>query len=240
MATYVANCPRCSAQKMTFDILSDVHVGSDHGWAHYHEITALCRHCNRPSIMLIRLRDYNSSEIFGGNGRVTGQKSDVTPLFELKRQISIADLAAKPAPDFLPDDILQAFSEGTRCLAIGCNNAAGSMFRLCLDLATRSLLPAPDDTCGPTKHERRNLAPRLSWLFNNNRLPHDLKDLSSAVKENGDEGAHEGWLNEHDTVDLYEFAFELLERLFTYPAKIEQAKARRADRKAAAEERNSG
>jgi hypothetical protein len=41
----------------------------------------------------------------------------------------------------LPANIENAFSEGAGCLSIECFNAAATMFRLCVDLATRPLLP---------------------------------------------------------------------------------------------------
>lgn len=216
---------------MTFDIISDVFVGSKFSWQHFHEITALCRSCNRPSLMLICLETSALKSSYGKNGAVTKNGSDVSDHFRLERHISIADIAAKASPSHLPPQISDAFEEGTRCLAIGCTNAGASMFRLCLDLATRGLLPNEEDEGGPSKHERRNLAPRLRWLFENQHLPSDMKELSAAVKEHGDEGAHDGWLDENDSEDLYDFAFALLERLYSNPARLAEAKQRREARR---------
>lgn len=226
----VSDCPRCGANKMTFDILSDVYIGTSFHWQHHHEVTAVCRQCIRPSLMLISLHSSNAKGSFGKTGTVTAINADVGSVFRFIRVISIADLAAKAAPEHLPEEIAKAFNEGTRCLAIGCHNAAAAMFRLCLDLATKSLLPEQGTDAGPKNHERRNLAPRLEWLFNSKRLPTGLQDLSTAVKDYGNDGAHDGNLDENEADDLYDFAFALLEELYTRPKRIADAAARRNER----------
>ncbi len=231
MATMVADCPRCGAKAMTFDILSDVHVHTAYDWQHFHEVTSLCRRCDRPSLMLVKLHDINVKKSHGSNGSVTRISTDIGRAFKFDRIISKADFAAKDAPEFLPENIDRAFKEGTRCLAIGCHNAAAAMFRLCLDLATKSMLPEAGSEGGPNSHQRKNLAPRLEWLFEQKRLPSDLQELSAAVKDYGNDGAHDGDLDENEADDLYDFAFALLERLYTQPARLAEMRARRDGRK---------
>ena len=237
MATFVADCPRCGANKMTFDVLSDVHTATFSDWQHWHEITCKCRHCKHPSLLLVPLDAIKLKGLFGKDGSVSSQDGDVGKMFKLRRVITVADLAQKDAPKHLPSNIAEAFSEGTKCLAIGCFNAAAAMFRLCLDLATKSMLPDPDITDGPTKRERYSLGHRLEWLFKHQHLPSDLEDLSTAVKEDGNAGAHDGKLEVTDADDLYDFTFALLERLYTQPARLAEAKARRESRRSAALEK---
>jgi hypothetical protein len=104
------------------------------------------------------------------------------------------------------------------------------MFRLCLDLSTRALLPEANEA-GLNNTIRRNLGHRLPWLFDNGRLPEALRDLSSCLKDDGNDGAHEGTLSEADAEDLSEFAFIMLERIYTEPKRIEIAKFRRQERR---------
>lgn len=231
MSTIVANCPRCGAVKITLDIISDVYVGSEYGWLHYHEVTARCRHCHRPSLLLIGLEEIREKDKYGKDGSVTAQNGDISSLFKFKRAVTVADLSAKEAPEFLSEDISKAFNEGTRCLAINCHNAAAAMFRLCLDLGTKSMLPNQECEGGPNSNQRKNLAPRLEWLFAQGLLPADLHELSVAVKDYGNDGAHDGNLDENESEDLYDFAFALLDRLYTQPARLEQMRARRDSRK---------
>jgi len=125
-------------------------------------------------------------------------------------------------------DIKAAFEEGAKCLAVDCPNAAATMFRLCIDLGTRALLP---DKGEPDAGTRRSLGLRLQWLFKNGKLPEALRDLSMAVKDDGNDGAHEGTLTIADAQDLADFAIRLLSRMYTEPEELKLAKARHADRR---------
>ena len=116
------------------------------------------------------------------------------------------------------------------CLSVKCFNAAGTMFRLCVDHATTALLPDANSN-GLNSAIRRSLGLRLHWLFENGHLPQALKDLSHAVKEDGNDGAHAGLLTEQDAEDLLDFTVALLERLYTEPKRLELAVARRAARR---------
>ena len=122
------------------------------------------------------------------------------------------------------------FHEGVTCIAVGCYNAAGTMFRLCVDLTTKSMLP-PKDTPGLNTKTRCDLGLRLPWLFENGRLSEPLKDLSSCIKEDGNDGAHAGNLSEADASDLLDFSVALLERIYTEPERLQLAKERRDARR---------
>lgn len=80
------------------------------------------------------------------------------------------------------------------------------------------------------KRIRYSLGHRLQWLFGERLLPEELRDLSSTVKEDGNDGAHEGTLAQVDAEDLHEFAYVLLERLYTEPKRLELARERREAR----------
>jgi Domain of unknown function (DUF4145) len=130
----------------------------------------------------------------------------------------------------VPDNIARVFREGATCLSVECWNAAGTMFRVCIDLATRSMLPE-GDVAGLNNKVRRDLGLRLPWLFDNGKLPADLRDLSTAVREDGNDGAHEGTLIKQDAEDLLDFTRALLERIYTEPTRLALAKERREKRR---------
>jgi hypothetical protein len=148
----------------------------------------------------------------------------------VKGHISLKDGVSVEPPEFLPKDIESVFSEGATCVAVGCYNAAGTMFRLCVDLATKSMLPA-EDAPGLNAKTRRDLGLRLPWLFANGILPESLRDLSSCIKEDGNDGAHAGSLTEADAADLLDFSTALLERIYTEPERLRLAKERRDARR---------
>jgi hypothetical protein len=108
------------------------------------------------------------------------------------------------------------------------------MFRLCVDLTTRPLLPAQEDstTPQPNSKQRRDLGLRLVWLFDHGKLPSDLRELAKCVREDANDAAHVGNLTKEDAEDLLDFTTALLERLITEPKKLELAEARRKARRA--------
>ena len=83
----------------------------------------------------------------------------------------------------------------------------------------------------PNSKTRRDLAPRLAWLFERGSLPSDLKALSSCIREDGNDAAHIGSLTKVDAEDLLDFTTALLERLITEPKRLEAALERRTKRR---------
>ena len=118
-------------------------------------------------------------------------------------------------------------------VSVGCFNAAATMFRLCLDVATLPLLPVPDDAAKPQPNpkQRRDLGLRLPWLLDNGLLPESLRDLSSCIKDDGNDAAHRGGLSREDAEDLLDFTIALLDRLISEPARLKDAEVRRANRR---------
>jgi len=157
-------------------------------------------------------------------------KGSVNNYLDVEDFVSIKDEVTAVPPEHIPKDIGDVFKEGATCLAVGCYNAAGTMFRLCIDLATRSMLPIGEADELNAK-VRRDLGLRLPWLFAKGLLPGTLKELSSCIKEDGNDGAHAGTLKQPDAVDLLDFTVELLERIYTEPERLRLAQERRDSRR---------
>jgi len=232
MPIFVTDCPRCGSKQMTMDVTAAVHRFERHNWQQWYEIFCVCRTCHRPSIMLIAQQDIKS-KVATSAAAMLSFNGSLNDDFRIDGPITLKDNFRHEPPEFLPDDVLRAYTEATQCLAIGCYNAAATMFRLCLDLVTRPLLPDPADTSRPQpsgKH-RRDLGLRLEWLFENSLLPSALKELSACVREDSNDAAHRGNLEKSDAEDLLDFCNVLLDRLITEPAKLQRAAERRASRR---------
>ena len=183
------------------------------------ESFAVCRNCDRATIFKLETEDAPSdSEMINTQTGLLGH-------------VSVADRDARPSPEHVPEPIAAAFQEGTKCLAVGCFNAAAAMFRLVVDFATVELLPS-DEAERPNAKTCRDLGLRLPWLFENGKLPNRLKVQADVVKDDGNDAAHRGTVDEKTGEALVEFTERLLTELYTEPAKIEIAKKRRARRKA--------
>jgi Domain of unknown function (DUF4145) len=225
MAELVANCPRCGAQSITFDVTAlnflrkDVHSGDK-----FYEAFGVCRQCFKGTTFVIYGEELEEP-IERLTGRTLNQHVQVHGFINIKDQATVAP------PEHVPPDIANVFREAATCLRVECWNAAGTMFRLCVDLATRPMLPN-EDVEGLNAKTKRDLGLRLPWLFANNKLPASLRDLSKGIREDGNDGAHQGTLTKEDAEDLLDFTVALLERIYTEPKKLELAEQRREQRRA--------
>ncbi len=177
MSMLVADCPRCGAKSITFDVGAQVFRDQYYGWQNWYEIFSICRQCSRPTIFLVSLDKPERREEFDEPNALVTCGAALNPYFRIERYISLRDDVPLSPPEHLPVNIADAFKEGAACLSIACYNAAATMFRLCLDFATRPLLPDPDDSGKPQPNakQRRDLGLRLPWLFDNGLLPIELK-----------------------------------------------------------------
>ena len=230
MTELVANCPRCGATKTTFDVYGSNAIGTGHAeWQRIYETYSVCRHCRGATLFVLKLTAYNAASTYIQKG-VMATMGSINPHFSIEGYISLKDATDVTPPEHLPPEIDAAFREGATCLAVKCFNAAGTMFRLGVDLATHELLPPDDDAGGPNHKQRRDLGLRLQWLFDNGKLPQDLHELAQCIKEDGNDGAHRGSLSRAAAEDLLDFTVHLLEQRYTLPRRVADATARRAAR----------
>lgn len=223
----VGNCPRCGADKITFSLTQENVIKDVYGWQYWYETFCICRNCNRSSIFVLSMKDPSTYVRKNGLLNTIGT---VNNFMNIEGIVSLKDRISTEPPEHLPTDISAVFQEGCTCLSVNCFNAAGTMFRLAIDMATNGLLPK-EDIPGLSTKIRRDLGLRLPWLFDNGKLPSGLKDLSTCIKDDGNDGAHRGSLQKEDAEDLLDFTFELLERLFTEPERLKIASDRREARR---------
>jgi hypothetical protein len=229
MAEYVADCPRCRANRTTFDVLSAVHVATQYSWQRYYEAFCRCRHCSCTTTFVFAQRNSRDGDALETTALET-IPGNINTYFELDGYISLKDQGATKPPDHVPPDLVKIFEEATKCVAVQCWNAAGAMFRLCVDMATEPLLP-DGEVAGLNSHTRKNLGPRVDWLFENNKLPAELFALSDCIRQDGNDAAHRGALGKEDAEDLSDFTVALLERMFTEPERLKLAELRRQERR---------
>lgn len=129
-------------------------------------------------------------------------------------------------PQYLPPKLETIFIEATKCLALDCYNAAGSMFRLCLDITTKQILEE-NAHLSPSNNHKSSIHSRLNWIFEKQILNTNLEELSRCIKDDGNDAAHDGSLGKDDAYDLYDFTFELLEQIFTQRERVRLARERR-------------
>lgn len=213
MPEIVHDCPRCGAKKITFDMLESIQAPTG-VW----EVFSVCRSCG-------------GATIFKSSKERSPMQYDRPSRHLISGYVRTLGGNVRPVPEHVPRPIAEAFTEGATCLAIGCHNAAAAMFRLTLELSTKD---AVDKLTRAEKEDlgKRNdwLASRLDWLFEKGILSKALKSLSSVVRNDGNDGAHDGTLDQETAEDLIAFTERILVQTYTEPAKVRIAVERSAAR----------
>jgi hypothetical protein len=216
MTAFVQNCSRCKAQEITFDVLSMVRVND-----RFFEFFCKCRRCFTSMIFRAQIyHDYRHK--FTSTGEVPKVPSLNACIFGIS-YISLKDENSILCPDHAPQNLMEVFNEGASCYSIGCYNASVAMFRLCLDLDTKPLADQHSVT--------GMLGLRLAKLFQQQILPIDLEELSHCIKENGNDGAHDGTITKDEALDVMEFTISYLETRHTMPERIRLRRESREARK---------
>lgn len=240
MATVVFDCPACSASNSTFDLLSHHCIKSVFTWF----LFSVCRACNNSVVINAQITEDLGYEITGNqfldeedykqiydfaNKRLLLKEFHINNIFGELSYSPILPNTDQP-PEYLPKEVESIFKEAAKCLSIGCFNAAGAMFRLCLDSVTKKIVEQNEEL-NPTSNDKKSIHNRLVWIFMNNILPSSLEDLSRCIKDNGNDAAHDGSLTREDAEDLLDFSYILLERVYTEPYRIAAAIQKRSERR---------
>lgn len=229
MSELVADCPRCGSTKITFDLMAAHLSHVEYSWQKWFAAFCVCRNCDKTVVYVLSQIDASQKDYLRNTG-LPDLKGSVNNYFKIEGFVGLKDFVRAHPPEHIPANIKTAFEEGATCMAVNCYNAGATMFRLCIDHATNGLLPAVNEN-GLNRQIRRSLGLRLPWLFDNGLLPEALRELSACIKEDGNDGAHEGTLKKEDAEDILDFAVMLLERLYTEPERLKLAQIRRDKRR---------
>jgi hypothetical protein len=134
MPELVADCPRCGASKITFDVTAANSIAHRYGWQFWYETYCICRHCNHATIFVLSEKQFSFDYLHKvGILKIDGALNNY---LSVESYVSLKDQSTVTPPEHIPPEIEVIFKEGATCLAVECCNASGTMFRLCVDLAT--------------------------------------------------------------------------------------------------------
>ena len=219
----VHDCPRCGTKKITFDVLQ-ASLAEKKDEMDTYEAFCRCRSCSDSSIFLVTIQydaRYRMDDVVNRSSNLNNILYDI----ELVKIFP----GTSAIPEHIPSEIKIPFCEALLCQAIQTYNAAGCMFRTTVELVTKKML---EDLQGknPPKNAKDNLAQRIKWLFGEKQLTHSLKELSTSIRLDGNDAAHEANLEKDDVEAMNDFTTLLLEEIYTNPKKIELAANRRIER----------
>ncbi|HFE9908094.1 TPA: DUF4145 domain-containing protein [Acinetobacter baumannii] len=241
MSTFVLNCPKCLAQNSTFS--AEAYKANLTSEYRIWEIFSVCRACSHsmvitakvtPSIYNSLVRSTISSERLSLihsrlSDLILKESTHLNDYFFNFGYYPIIPMSTEP-PEYLPIEIEEIFTEASKCLSIGCFNASAAMFRLCLDIVTKKIVEQ-NENLGPTRENKKTIHSRLSWIFQNNILHRNLEELARCIKDDGNDGAHDGNIGKAEADDLLDFTVVLLDNVYTQPERIRLAQERRLQRR---------
>lgn len=70
MAIMVADCPRCGANSMTFDVTQELQIGVQYGWQLWYEAFCVCRNCKRSTTFVLSQKIDSNKDIIHGSGLI--------------------------------------------------------------------------------------------------------------------------------------------------------------------------
>jgi hypothetical protein len=131
---------------------------------------------------------------------------------ERLRIIEIWPESTQGAPENLPSNVENFFSQGLQNERSGNWDAAGAMFRKSLDIATKILDPTSAN---------KNLFQRITALEKAGRLTADLAAWAHEVRIDGNASVHDDEPEtREDVAAIHEFARAVLLYTFTLPALV--------------------
>ena len=119
---------------------------------------------------------------------------------------------ASIAPNHTPPSVAGRFLEGEAAYERHSWNAAVSMYRSALDIATKSLPGVP---------AKQSFYTRLKWLADNGRITAEMKTWADRVRLEGNEALHDpDDFTEEDARPLRLFTLSFLRYMFELPGEV--------------------
>ena len=103
MSELVANCPRCGAKNMTFDIFNQLPVSKLYGWQQRLEVFCVCRRCLKSTVFIVSQKNPDDKKCI--NEGLSNLKVSANNVVNVERYVSIQDTASVQPPEHLPPEI---------------------------------------------------------------------------------------------------------------------------------------
>ncbi len=128
----------------------------------------------------------------------------------------------------IPERTRDVFLEAATCRGYGLNEAAGAMFRKAIDVGTKQFYESDPRLSG--KQPAIALRSRIKALGEMNILDDEVVELADIAALDGNDAAHDMDPYTQDEAEaLEDLTFDLLDRLFTRPAKIARVRQKQLD-----------
>lgn len=215
---FVRNCVRCGTRAVVHNVHGEVRVGKP--FANSHELAAACASCRQFSIYTWGAPAAGRNDASGYNGNIedyAGERLSKDP-------VRIA-VVSKELSEHIPNRVTDLFREANECLQMNYCEAAGSMFRKALDVATKHIYS--HDVRLDGKEPAQALRARIKSMGEMGILEADIVELADVAALDGNDAAHDiDPYSREEAEALEDLTLDLLDRLFVRPAKIAAVKAK--------------
>lgn len=213
MTTMVLDCPHCGAKKVSFKMISEAARPNHPADA---VVSALCNACNMPICALLRSA---RNILFGATGPLSfdGDLLDARSPFN---SIGIyPSRALLDTPHAIPDAVRRAYEQAAGSRSAGHFDAACSMYRKAMELGLKAFSP---------DIEAWKIEKRIDKMAAEHRITTELQTWAHELRLDGNEALHgDGEASEEMTSQMHELCRFLLIYLYTLPAQVAAATARR-------------
>jgi len=214
MAFFVRDCVRCGVRRIQHQVIGQAYI-RDMNW----EVIGACPDCGSASIYYFQLRAAGQQPMSFTNGNIEGPHSTLA-----SQSVRIATVPLELSVH-IPSRIAGLFREANECRQMTWYEAAGSMYRKTLDVATKHIFT--HDPRLADKNPANALRSRIKAMGELGILDHDIVELADIVALDGNDAVHdEDPYTKEEAEALEDLTFDLLDRLFVRPAKIAAVKAK--------------
>lgn len=216
MAAFRLNCPHCATQNAGFTVAGDFPIPARRSmWA----IPALCNICREPILVtafamgLSAANGVRPSQIDGDifeldSGAHGFRLEDAWPEVELH-----------DAPTDTPALVGRAFEQGSASRTAGHFDAACSMYRKAMELGLKGFSP---------DIEAWKIEKRIDKMAAEHRITPELQAWAHELRLDGNEAVHSDSEATGEVANqMHELCWFLLTYLYTLPAQVQKAQARR-------------
>jgi hypothetical protein len=213
MAFLVRKCFRCGIERIQLRIVGEVTKGNN-GL----EVAASCQSCRQLTVF-DGIRGFMPSQL-GEQEVGDGQNG-----LEIGQEPVRWDVVERHIDQAVPDRVAGLFKEACACRSLAMYEAAGSIYRKTIDVATKHLYSHDPRLEG--KQPATAARARIRALGDMKILEEDIVELADVAALDGNDAAHDvDPYTAEEAEALEELTADLLDRLFVRPARIRTVKAK--------------
>lgn len=212
MAILLINCPHCGGNSMTFTVKAQSQLSKK---PRFFFLFTTCGGCSKG--VLAECENPLGYDLVNNAGNL--KDKDGVRLVEYWPAPKTTD-----APRFTPANVARFYSQAVKAMSREDWDAAGSMSRKALDVATRHL-----DTSDA--FAKKPLASRIDDLAARQLITPQMREWAHAIRVDGNDAVHDpDQFTQEEAETLYSFADLFLQYVFTMPGMLNERKKAKESR----------